>query len=293
MAAHFLAKNGEGPYAYGVNMVFSSNGTNWSDPTIPHETVTQTEHGFLSLLPYKDGFFGAWLDGRNTGGAHGHGEGAMSLRGAFLDNKGNVKEEFELDDRICDCCQTTAVITENGPVVAYRDRSEDEIRDMSVVRWTGTEWTEPMTINADNWFIPGCPVNGPVLASNGDKLAAAWFTSPEQQSKINLSFSDDGGASFSEPMKIDLGNPIGRVDMIMLENNEVFVSWMEANRNDATIIVGRFNAQGAVEEPFVLAKNKSERASGFPRMTLAGDHILFAWRDLLGESSVRTARIKI
>ena len=59
----------------------------------------------------------------------------MTLRAAFIDKKGNKINEWELDGRVCDCCQTTAAITNDGPVVVYRDRSDDEVRDMSIVRY--------------------------------------------------------------------------------------------------------------------------------------------------------------
>ena len=48
-----------------------------------------------------------------------------------------------------------------GPVAVYRDRSPEEIRDISVVRLVDGVWTEPAPVHADNWMIEGCPVNGP------------------------------------------------------------------------------------------------------------------------------------
>ena len=38
--------------------------------------------------------------------------GAMSLRAAIIDGKGNKISEWELDNKTCDCCQTSAAITQ-------------------------------------------------------------------------------------------------------------------------------------------------------------------------------------
>ena len=55
-----------------------------------HDDNTFSEHGFVSSIPYKDGFMVSWLDGRNTYGVgdHGHAKGAMTIRSAVLDFNG-------------------------------------------------------------------------------------------------------------------------------------------------------------------------------------------------------------
>ena len=188
MMSHFLAKSANGTYSYDVHVSQSSDGRVWSEDFIPHRDGTPTEHGFVTMLPYKDKFVVAWLDGRNTGltdhsSATGH--GAMTLRSAFISKDGNMEKEVELDDRVCDCCQTGGAITSNGPVIVYRDRSENEIRDMSIVRLAEGEWTPPKTIFADNWEIAGCPVNGPRVSSIDNILAIGWFTASEGQSHLS------------------------------------------------------------------------------------------------------------
>ncbi len=122
--AHFLAKSSSGTFSYDVNVVRSLNAGNWSDPLVPHNDKTLTEHGFVTMIPLENRSFQlAWLDGRYTGGGdHGsHGGGAMTIRSAIMDMEGNLSEEVELDNRVCDCCQTGGAMTSNGPVIVYRD----------------------------------------------------------------------------------------------------------------------------------------------------------------------------
>jgi len=288
MAAHFLAKTAHDTFAYGVNIVFSSDfGKTWSEPVVPHETQTPTEHGFVSMLPWNNGYMAVWLDGRKTGLKG----GAMTLRSAFLDFNGKIREEFELDNRICDCCQTSAALTQTGPVVVYRDRSESEIRDMAIVRWENDMWTSPVLIHNDNWKIPGCPVNGPVGASQGNKLAIAWFTAAGGKPIINFTYSSDGGKNIEDPVRIDDGKPIGRVDMVMLEDGSSVVCWIEDTGLGGEIRVKQLNSEGEEIHAFVLAKTELARSSGFPRITRSGNRLFFAWRDVSNEKNpiIKTA----
>ncbi len=280
LMAHYLGKSSEGTYAYDVMLTASQDGgTTWSEPKSVHDDAKQAEHGFVSILPYGDNFLIAWLDGRNTvmeGMEHHEGHhGQMSIRAAIVDRNGMKSNEWELDNRTCDCCQTVAALTDNGPVVIYRDRSDEEIRDMSIVRFVNGRWTEPKAVFNDNWKIAGCPVNGPRADAIGNNLAIAWFSSPEGDANVRVIFSSDGGATFGEPIKIDEGKAIGRVDVVMLDANNAAVSWMEG----AAIKAAKVNRDGAKEKSFTIASSSDARSSGFPQLTKSGDQLIFAWTD--------------
>jgi hypothetical protein len=280
LMAHYLGKSGVGTFAYDVMVTTSQDeGLTWSEPKAIHDDAKQAEHGFVSILPYGENFLVAWLDGRNTvmegmENHEGH-HGQMSLRAAIVDKNGAKSNEWELDNRTCDCCQTTAALTENGPVVIYRDRSDDEIRDVSIVRFVNGQWTEPKTVYADNWKIAGCPVNGPRVDAIGNNLAVAWFSSPEGNASVRVIFSIDGGATFGEPVKIDEGNAIGRVDVVMLDNDHAMVSWMEGSEIKAVNV----NRDGTKGYSMTIASSSDARSSGFPQMTKSGSKLIFAWTD--------------
>ena len=294
--AHFLDKSGESTYAYDVKLTTSDDkGKNWLDPRVLHDDKKQAEHGFVTLVPYGDKFFVTWLDGRNTvmegmkemDHHEGH-HGSMSLRAAIMDAKGTKINEWELDNKTCDCCQTSAAITTNGPVVVYRDRSDAEIRDMSIVRLLDGQWTEPKTIHNDNWKIAGCPVNGPRVVAEGNNLAVAWFSAASDTSHVNVIFSTDGGATFSKPIRVDEGSAIGRVDIVMIDNRSVMVSWMEGSM----IKAAKVNVDGTKEPSMTIASSSESRSSGFPQMTKSGNHLIFAWTDDK-EKNIKVASISL
>jgi hypothetical protein len=279
--AHILQKSAEGTYTYDVKIITSTDkGKSWSNLKILHDDAKHAEHGFVSLMPYEDQFFVSWLDGRNTVSGKGettvHHEGhngPMSLRAAVVNKQGIKTAEWELDNRVCDCCQTSAALTANGPVVIYRDRSEEEIRDISIIRFVNGKWTEPQTIFPDQWKITGCPVNGPRADALGNNLAIAWFSSPDTTAQVNIIFSDDGGASFNKPIRINEEKAIGRVDLVMLDEKSAMVSWMEG----AVIKAMRVFKDGKKDPVVIIASSSESRSSGFPQMTKEGNNLIFAW----------------
>lgn len=297
LAAHWLVKSGPGTYAYDVNISRSNDGgQSWGQPVVPHTDGTQTEHGFVSLIPLQDGRLGAvWVDGRATKDvAAEHDEKAplpvsMSLRYAAIDAAGHLSDEAVLDERICECCQTSAALTSEGPVVAYRDRSEHEVRDIHLVKQQPGGWSAPRTVHADNWEINGCPVNGPSVAADGRRVALAWFTGEGGAPRVQVAFSSDAGSTFAAPVRVDDGEAMGRVDVVMLPDGSALVCWMASVAGGAANKVRRVAADGMLGPVTVIAETDPSRSSGFPRMSRAGDTIHFAWTEFGKPPRIRTA----
>lgn len=312
LVAHYLWKTGGGTYAYEVRLTQSPDGgRTWSAPVVPHRDGTPTEHGFVSLLeaPFaigepRRGTRAVWLDGRHAvRDSAGHwlplpeGTAEMTLRTAVLTPDGTIEDDTVLDSRVCDCCQTAAVATTGvGALIAYRDRSADEIRDISLVRRIGGVaggWTEPYPLRADGWKIAGCPVNGPALAADGDRVAAAWFTGANDSSRVWVAFSDDGGARFGAPVRVDEGAPLGRAHVVLLPGGDALVGWLEAPGKEALFQVRRVSGDGSAGPVTTVARTATARTSGFPRIARAGDQVVFAWTDAGKPSQVRTAIARV
>ena len=297
--AHWPQKTAASTYAYHVMLSTSTDrGKTWSESFIAHDDISPTEHGFVSVVPWENGAALVWLDGRQmatesaeAGGYEGH--GAMSVRFTTLGADAVRRADILIDNRTCECCITALTMTRSGLLAAYRDRSEAEIRDVAIVRFDGSEWSEPKHFWADNWHYPGCPVNGPQLTSRGDTVAVAWFTAPENESRVQVAFSTDGGATFSEPVRVDDGDPSGRVDIELLGDGSVIVSWLEKTDPDAEIRARRVIPDGGMDNSWLVAPTSAARRSGFPRMTRVGNELLFAWTMVGGEGGVRVAAVDL
>lgn len=296
LMAFFLQKSGAGTFTYDIKITFSKNGVDWSEPETLHDDGTQTEHGFGSMIPWGNNMLITWLDGRNTqGGSHdhanhdGHG-GQMNLRGAVLTSDGEKLEDWLLDDRVCDCCQTSAIVFDNAPMVFFRDRSQEEFRDMGMVRFVDNSWQETQPVYNDFWQVQGCPVNGPRAASFGNTSAMVWYTGVNARPEVKVSFIQSGASTFEQPIKIDLGNTIGRIDVALFDEETAVVSWME----DANIYVRAINKNGNLENPILVASSSAKRSSGFPQLTIQGEHVILAWSDDSADDSIiKTIRLKI
>jgi hypothetical protein len=290
LAAFYLERTGPQPYAYGIRIVQSSDdGATWGPPAIPHAPDIQSEFGFVSVATDPAGdpqFF--WLDGEHALGGHHGGEGAMALRTARLAADGRVHDAALLDDRVCDCCPTSAARTASGVAVAYRDRSADEIRDVAVARSDEGGWRQPGIPHADGWRIEGCPVNGPALVTDGARLALAWFSAAPGP-RVQAAFSDDG-ETWESPVRIDDGAAVGRVDAAMLPDGDLLVSWIEAVEEGAELRVRRVASGGEVAEAVVAATITGDRATGMPRLAVVGGHVYAAWVEPGDPSRLRMAR---
>lgn len=290
LLAHWLERSGEEKYAYGVKLARSTDrGATWTPAGALHPP-SGGEHGFVSWVPEKDGVRGFWLDGREMKGESEE-DGAMTLLTARVQG-GKTAGEEKIDGRVCSCCQTDAAFAASGPVIAYRDRSDEEVRDISVIRRTPQGWSRPVRVHADNWKIPGCPVNGPAIAASGRHVAVAWFTAAPPKPRVYVAFSEDGGATFGPAALVDGDKPIGRVDLLLDGKGDALVSWLAADGQGASVRLRRVTPKGKLGPPLPIAATSAARNSGFPRMALNGDRLILAWVE--GEASkLRAAAVPV
>lgn len=296
LVAHWLQRGGRGTYDYGVRIAWSEDdGATWSEPWTPHGDGTPTEHGFVSFFETEDDPWAVWLDGRAMV-AEG---GAMSVRAKRLPWGGPTgrpgpEAAAVMDARACECCQTDAVVADGVPVVAYRDRGEGEVRNIYAARLLESGWTEGAPVHDDGWAIGGCPVNGPALAARGRQVAVAWFTAPADKPQVNVAFSADGAATFGPPARLDEGRPLGRVDVVMLDDGAALATWLERGAEGVSIASRRVAPDGATGPLRRLAASDAARASGFPRIArLGADRLMLAWTSVQGDGGVRTSVLSL
>lgn len=301
LVAHWLQKSGTSTYAYDVMLSRSTDGgRTWSSPFRPHHDGTKTEHGFASLVALPAGGFGlVWLDGRAMSaepavGGMDHGGGDMTVRYAAFDASGTQTADQLVDARVCECCPTTAAMTSEGLITAFRNRSDREVRDIFVSRLAGGRWSEPAAAHVDDWQIDACPVNGPSLSARGRDVVLSWFTGVNGQNAAFAAFSRDAGRTFGAPIALPDGRSLGRVDVELLPDGSALAAWIESVTDGAELRVRRVDPSGRRSAPVRVAALSSSRASGYPRMVVSGNEVLFAWTEVVpGQSPAADGGLRL
>lgn len=295
LITHWLQRSGPSTYAYDVLVALSPNGgETWSAPISPHRDGTQTQHGFVTLVPRGEEMVAIWLDGRAYDGdlvENGATSGQMQLRSAVITSDGTVMPDIAVDYTTCSCCQTAAAVSEDALLVVYRDRTEDEVRDISLTKLQNGGWSSPVPVHEDNWELSGCPVNGPSIAASGDRVVVAWFTGADDVPAVNVAFSHNAGTTFGDVIRIDRGEPMGRVDALMLEDGTALVSWIEWQGSDEILLVCQVTDEGCINSQR-LAVNSEGNSMNFPQTAATSEGIYIAWTQPLpdGRDTIRLLR---
>lgn len=165
----------------------------------------------------------------------------------------------------------------DGLLVAYRDRSSKEIRDISVVRFGNGKWSAPVTVSKDDWVIDACPVNGPAISASGNNVAVAWFTVVKDKSRVNVAFSTDGGKSFGRAIIIDDNDPQGRVDVLSLASGAAIVSWVGRSNQRNDLRIRQIELNGTLGATQTISGTTGVATGAFPRIERSGNDLFAVW----------------
>ena len=293
LAAHWLQQDGPDPESYKLRLSWSKDGgRTWSAATSPHHDAVQTQHGFAALFQAPGAGLGlVWLDGRAIKPDAPEGVGNMGLRAAVFEQDGKQRSETLVDARVCECCPTAAAATSEGVIVAYRNRSAHNVRDIYVTRLVNGRWSTPTLVHADGWRIAGCSVNGPAVSARNRDVVVAWFTAKGGQGHTFAAFSHDAGRTFGTPVRVDDTSSLGRVDVEILEDKSAVVTWIEFANQHSQFKVRRIE-QG--KRPGAAVAIAEAGGTRYPRIARSGNDILFAWTETEnGSPRVRTARASL
>ena len=257
--------HGAGHHGPGYHALLSETtdaGKTWGGPGPLTKESTAVE--FVSLAPLSDGrFLAAWLDGR----AKSEGKTTQQLYARLL---GTPEADRLVDASVCDCCPTSLTpFLDGSALLAYRGRGDNETRDIRVTRFRGGQWEESRDLNADGWRIAGCPVNGPQLTSDGGRVAAAWFTAADGTPRVLATTSPDAGRRFFLPLRIDGGEPAGRVSTLLLRNSTMIVTWVGG---DGTLWLRRVTPDFTPSDPVSIGGPGSVPLRSTPRAALVTDY---------------------
>jgi hypothetical protein len=278
--AHWIEAPKEGSEAEYIYISASQDGVHWTDPIMANKDRHPVQHGLASMVasgPREASL--VWLQALK-------GEDApVSLMRTVIDANGAVVKEEDLDSDVCACCPTSVVETQRGLLVAYRDRTPDNIRDIATIRFENGKWSASKIIFPDNWRLDACPVNAASAAAKGENVAIAWYTAASDKPRVEMAFSADAGATFSKAVIVSTGEAYGYASVAMDEGGGgAMVSWLERGGGAARLLVRHVAPDGTMGA--VTQAAQGDRVSlGYPRLVRAGNDVFIAW------GNVKVARL--
>lgn len=257
---------------HGGALVTSSTdrGATWSPP-VPWTRASDSVEKFAFVRLADGRVLAAWLDSRAK--KSGPATTPQQLFARLVDPAtltAPASADVLVDPSVCDCCQTTlTAFPDGGALLAYRGRTPEEVRDIRTARFRGKSWDEPRPLNNDDWRIAACPINGPRLASEGGRVAAAWFTAADNDPRVLASYSPDAGTRFLLPLRLDNGKPAGHVDTVILRDTAFLTTWIE---NDGSLWLRRVTPDFSADDPVALAPAGALSPKTNPRVVLLRDY---------------------
>lgn len=264
----------------------SKDGVQWTAPAMAHQDRSPIQHALVSMVASGDREASLiWLEARN-------GEDAPSaLKRTVVTSEGKIVKEESLDPDSCTCCPTSIARTARGLLVAYRDHSPRNIRDIATIRFENGRWQPSRILHPDKWEIDACPVNGASVAAKDNRVGIAWFTEADDDARTQLVFSSDGGASFGKPIRVSEGNSFGHASIALEENGGAIVSWLEEGEGGyGTRLMIRAVAPSGAAGPVVKVAEGAKAAIGYPRLLHTGRETWIAWGNS-GTAAIQTARL--
>jgi hypothetical protein len=121
-------------------------------------------------------------------------------------------------------------------------------------------------------------------------VGIVWLTRAQDRPRIQFAISRDSGETFGSPILLDGGNPLGHPAVVPFEGGSYLAVWLEKKDDSrAEVRLRRIGKDGAMQSSMNVDSAPAGRAAGLPKLAVAGDRIIVAWRD----GGVRTSVIPV
>jgi hypothetical protein len=284
LLAHWVEKGNDSSDAENILVSSSKDGVKWSAPLMAHHDRSPVQHGLVSIAasgPQEASLL--WLQALKGE------DGPVSLMRTVVGADGKEIREEQLDNDTCSCCPTSTVKTAKGLLVAYRDHTPQDIRDIAILRFEGGKWSASKILYPDKWEINACPVNAASASAKDNRVAIAWYTEANDSPRVQVVFSSDAGATFSKPTKVSTGDTLGYASTALKDDGSALVSWIEEGAGAASALVRTVSPTG-VAGPILKIAEGSRTSLGYPKLLRSGSDTWIAWGD--AKSGIKTAQLK-
>ena len=183
--------------------VSHDRGATFEPPRLVNDDGAPINHSFESLHAGADGIVSiTWLDNRNK-----EKSGAGIHFARSRDGGQTIEKNRTMDGMACPCCRPMVTAAPDSSLwVAWRKTFAGNVRDIVVAHSTdaGQTFSAPTLVHKDGWVFPACPHRGPSIGfDRTGRVYIAWYTEgADEQPRLFVATSDDGGKTFSTPVSL-------------------------------------------------------------------------------------------
>lgn len=229
-------------------------------------TANSPSQRFETVAFDQDGrAFSAWIDKRDAAAAKEAGKpyAGAALAFAWDDKPGGTLEPATIArDHSCECCRIAIAFAGPGkPVVMFRNIFDGGIRDHAIITFSDAGKPGSLyRVSDDDAKIDACPHQGPSLAIGSDgTYHATWFALGRKLRGVYYAHSEDGGKTFSEPMRIGEPDAQASRPYVLSAGAEVYLAYKSFDGEKTSIALMTSRDSGRTwSKPRVVATTVAE-----------------------------------
>lgn len=280
-----VKKDSDAMFAADLRLARSTDGGRTFElPVLVNDDGQSIYHSFESLVADRQGqVYLTWLDNRSK-----EKSGAGARFTCSRDSGKSVEANLTIDGMACPCCRPMLTLAPDGNLwAAWRKTFEGNVRDIVLAKSTnqGRTFSEPIRVSKDGWVFPACPHRGPSVAFDRfGRLYIAWYTEgTDEQPRLLLAMSDDGGKTFSAPMSLhtSITSLPDQLRMAVHPDGAVVMVWEEVTgvrkRTVMRVSLDRGRTFGSVQVLSGGAKGETPAVAVHPSGTVALAWSEYAW----------------
>lgn len=273
-----------------------NGGATFGAPVMVNDDGKPIPHTFESVAMGDGGeVYVGWLDGR-----HRDRSGSSMQFACSRDGGAAFDRNVTVDGMACPCCRPTVVTAPDGTVwLAWRKTFEGNVRDIVVAHSSdrGRTFSAPRLVHSDGWVFDACPHRGPSMGFDAQgRLYVGWYTEGrDEQPRLFVATSDDGGASFSAPVSLHTSTTSlpDNLRMVVHPSGTVIALWEEVTgvrkRVVARVSTDRGQSFGAImplshgskaEHPAVAVHADGTVAIAWTEHSFPNNRLLVQWAHL-------------
>lgn len=212
-------------------IVSADSGASWSAPEVLSSGMGQASDSSLAWSE-SEGWHAVWLERESAGTSASWTPCQKKLGGSDCDRFTQVQVSPFAAPKL-------ALFPDGSRLLLFRNFSPEASDPWCMRFWEGG-WQSPQTLGREGWKLKTPRREVLRLAQVSPRVATTWFTAADDEPRILLSTSPDGGLRWTSASRVDLGQPIGNPDFVLLEDGTNLVSWLEEQGDDESMPAGLF-----------------------------------------------------